>query len=108
MHKILNIVQENRIGTYYRTNQLSIKELAEAFGVSTRTIGRTLQKQGIPLPGQIKNGNGQHVLNLLKEYGVSVSRLRLLLEQDKKTRKTLPILTTAQMLLPLDTGEKQE
>jgi transposase-like protein len=108
MHKKLTKYEEKSIHYLYRTNQSTITELAKEFGVSARTISRTLTAEGIPLPRQAKLSEGQRVLKLLKEYGVSVSRLRSLLRQDKMNRPVLPILTTAQMLLPLDTGEKQE
>jgi predicted DNA-binding transcriptional regulator YafY len=108
MHKKLTEYQEKMISYLYRTNQSSVSELAKDFSVSPRTITRTLKDQGIPLLRESKLTEGQRILKLLKEYGVSVSRLRLLLRQDKMNRPVLPILTTAQMLLPLDTGEKQE
>lgn len=108
MPKKLTKYQEKSLCYLYRTNQSTISELAKEFGVSTRTISRSLSSEGIPLPRQAKLSEGQRVLKLLKEYGVSLSRLRLLLRQDKQNRPVLPILTTAQMLLPLDTGEKQE
>ena len=73
-----------------------------------KTIYRVLKTYGIPTQKEVVMGEGAKVLELLKEYGVSVSRLRFLLRQDKQNRPVLPILTTAQMLLPLDTGEKQE
>lgn len=108
MPKKLTEQQEKVICFLYRTNQSSISELAKEFQVSPRTISRTITKQGIPLLREAKLSEGQRVLKLLKEYGVSVSRIRFLLRQDKQNRPVLPILTTAQMLLPLDTGEKQE
>lgn len=108
MPKKLTRYQEKTIVYLYRTNQSTLTELAKEFGVSSRTISRTLVTEGIPLAREAKLSEGQRVLNLLKEYGVSMSRLRLLLRQDKMNRPVLPILTTAQMLLPLDTGEKQE
>lgn len=108
MPKKLTNCQEDMIVYLYRTNQCSIAELAKECSVSPSTITRTLKNAGIPLLRETKLTEGQRVLKLLKEYGVSMSRLRLLLMQDKKNRPVLPILTTAQMLLPLDTGEKQE
>lgn len=108
MPKKLTILQQKNVVYYFQANTHNITQLAALYSVSRKTIYRVLKAYGIPTKKEFVMGEGQRVLELLKEYGVSMSRLRLLLMQDKKNRPVLPILTTAQMLLPLDTGEKQE
>lgn len=108
MPKKLSKVQEAALVYCYRTKTQNISRLAVLFKVSRRTVYRTLASNGIPTQKQYTADEAYRVLMLVRQYGVSLSRLRLLLEHDKRTKKTLPILTTAQMLLPLDTGEKQE
>lgn len=104
----LTVLQQKNVVYYFQANTHNITQLAALYSVSRKTIYRVLRSHGIPIKKEFVMGQGAYVLELLKEYGVSVSRLRLLLMQDKKNRPVLPILTTAQMLLPLDTGEKQE
>lgn len=106
MSFLLTETQQSVLIYYYQTHSYSIPELAKRFQVSERTVRRIIKRAGLELPREAKMSTEKKeqraCMKLLKEYQMTSSRLRTLLIQDKEARKSRPILTTAQMLLPFN------
>lgn len=66
---------------YYNKKMLNIKELAEHFKVSPRTIGRVLDEYEIARPTARAKGEAYNVMKLLEKYGLNYATLKMMLER---------------------------
>lgn len=73
--------QKQYIINYYNKKMLNIKELAEHFKVSPRTIGRVLDEYEIARPTARAKGEAYNVMKLLEKYGLNYATLKMMLER---------------------------
>lgn len=85
--KCLSDNSKEVIGRTYSLYNTSIKELAEDWNVSPRTIGRVLEEQGFRSPVTRLQEEANTVMKLLKKHQVTLSELRDLLEQRQEKPK---------------------
>lgn len=71
---------KDQICLAYNNKTLTMKELADHFKTSTRTIGRVLEERGLATPVPRLKGEAYLVMEVLSEYGIDPKQLRPLLE----------------------------
>ena len=81
MVKCLNIHRKNYIVYLYNKKTMNIKELAEYFEVSARTINRVLVEAGVATSVARIKGEAYQVMKLLEKYGYTKDSLEHLLEE---------------------------
>ena len=81
MVKCLNKHQKKYIVYLYNKKMMNIKELAETYYVSPRTINRVLVEAGVVTTVARIKGEAYQVMQLLKKYGYTADSLEHLLEE---------------------------
>lgn len=79
--KCLNKHQKKYIVYLYINKMMNIKELAETYYVSPRTINRVLVEAGVATTVARIKGEAYQVMQLLKKYGYTADSLEHLLEE---------------------------
>ena len=95
----LTYLQKQVIVTLYNNRSYSQAELARQYHVSERTIHRVLEEAGIATPLERIKGDAYTVMQLLKEHGVDIPKLKQMLAVNKllntpctKTKNDIDIL----------------
>lgn len=78
--RIFTIVEKNQICLAYSHKTMNLKELAEHFNASSRTIGRVLEERGLATPVPRLKGEAYQALQLMRDFGFSPTQLRNMLE----------------------------
>lgn len=73
--KCLNEHQKDQIARLYESKQHTQKELADMFGVSTRTIGRVFLERGVITPQQRYDRENKKIIEIVRSYGLDSERL---------------------------------
>ena len=73
--------QKDCIVHFYKNQQMSIKEMAQHFARSPRTIGRVLDEYEIPRPTARAKGEAYNVMKLLDKYHLNYATLKMMLER---------------------------
>lgn len=71
---------KDNIRLVYTRKTLTIKEMTQFFGVSSRTIGRVLEEGGLATPVPRLQGEAYLVMQLLKKHNLTLVSLTDLLE----------------------------
>lgn len=71
---------KDNIRLVYTRKTLTIKEMTQFFGVSSRTIGRVLEEGGLATPVPRLKGEAHQVMLLLKKHNLTPVTLTALLE----------------------------
>lgn len=71
---------KDNIRLVYTRKTLSIKEMTQFFGVSSRTIGRVLEEGGLATPVPRLQGDAYQVMQLLKKHNLTPVTLTAMLE----------------------------
>ena len=79
--KCLTEHQKKYIIFFYQKKNYQLKQLAEQFDVSPRTINRVLIEAGIATPVARIKGEAYHVMQLLKKHGLDRQSLEAMLEK---------------------------
>jgi AraC-like DNA-binding protein len=77
--KCLTEAQKDAAVAYYKSNVLNLKEIAQCFGTSPRTISRVLQERGLATPVPRLKGEAYQAVQLMKEYDLSIPGLKTVL-----------------------------
>ena len=75
----LTNLQKNVIVVQYIQKNYNLKELAKQYHTSERTINRVLIEVGVATPVARIQGEAYTVMQLLKEHGVDLPRLKQML-----------------------------
>jgi hypothetical protein len=78
------------IGGLYASKHLTVKQLAEQYRTSTRTIGRVLEERGLATPVPRLKDEAHRVMLLLKQHNVTYPHLRDILENHAASTKPAP------------------
>lgn len=78
--KCLTDRQKQMIILCYTRDKCQLKEMAENFDVSARTIQRVLIEAGIATPVERIKGEAYHVMQLLKKHRLDKESLERMLE----------------------------
>ena len=73
--------QKDYIVQVYKHKQMSIKEMAQHFERSPRTIGRVLDEFEIARPTARAKGEAYNVMKLLDKYHLNYATLKMMLER---------------------------
>ncbi len=68
--KVLTESQKKMVGIQYSNNRMTIKNMANNLGVSTRTIGRVLEELDLLAPQEKKHAVGYQVIQTLNHHGI--------------------------------------
>ena len=71
---------KDQICLAYNNKTLTLKELANHFSTSRRTIGRVLEERGLATPVPRLKGEAHQVMLLIKSYGLDIDTLTTLLK----------------------------
>lgn len=98
--KCLPSYVKDQICLAYNNKTLTLKELAEHFTTSTRTIGRVLEERGLATPVPRLKGEAYQIMQLLKEYELDLAGL--------KTTLSMPALTPINVQLFMNQCTKDQ
>lgn len=71
---------KDQICLAYNQKTLTLRELANHFSTSSRTIGRVLEERGLATPVPRLKGEAHQVMLLIKSYGLDIDTLTTLLK----------------------------
>ena len=73
--------QKNYIVHFYKNKKMNIKQLAEHFETSPRTIGRVLDEYEVARPTARAKGEAYNVMKLLEQHHLNYATLKMMLER---------------------------
>lgn len=79
--KCLTEHEKKYIVHYYNKKEKTIKQLAEYFDISPRSVGRVLDEYEIPRPTARAKGEAYNVMRLLEKYHLNYATLKMMLEK---------------------------
>jgi len=98
--KCFDALSKDHICLAYSHKTMNIKELAEHFKTSARTIGRVLEERGLATPVPRLKGEAYQVMQYLREHGLDLVGL--------KAAMSVPALTQNNIQIYLNQCSKQD